>query len=140
MAAYERIVNPTGSASSAGSTFAAVRRSSRPSESTTRRTSRLNPTASVARMKSRRRRPPASARRSGNELLGDPPQEGAGREPHRAPEDRRANEGAEVGMHGVARPEDDRGADHRGRGERERAIGFRDGAEPVEGDDGRQPR
>src|SRR5439155_897023 len=86
-------------------------RSCRPSESSTSATRRPIPTTIVARRNSRRPRTAASAPRSGNELLGGPPEEGTGRKPDRSAEDRGADEGAEVRMDRIARPEYDGGPD-----------------------------
>src|ERR1041385_3848819 len=107
MAAYERSVRRSGAPRASGLIPAAVRRSSRPSASSTGRAKSPTPIVSAAAKNSRRRRvgraaPPGPD----NEALGDPPHERARREAERATEDRRPDQGLEVWMNGVARPED----------------------------------
>src|SRR5512145_334721 len=117
MAAYERSVSRIGTASTSGLIAAAVRQSWRPSASTNRRTMSPTPTVSAAAKSTRRRRSArSSARGADSEAPGHPPDQCAGGEAERPTEDYRPDQGGEVGMNGVARPEDDRRAHHGGGG------------------------
>src|SRR5262247_2251899 len=123
-------------ASPIGLISSAVCQSWRASASTKRRTISPTPTVSAAAKTTRRRRSDgASARGADNEALGHPPDERADGEAERPAEDHRPDEGREVRMDGVARPEDDRRADDGGGGEGEGPVRLGNGAEAVERDD-----